>query len=121
MKRSLLMIFALFAVLLAGPAFADEPADLLDEAALETTPAAAANADAEATSALVCPQADFEAEIGSSMGTVTCLCTCASYIWSLEDVYTNGTCEELVGQTCYNNWGQGTYIECRQDGGGFPF
>ena len=119
MKRSMLLVCALFAFL-AGPAFADAPAEtaeVVDAIAVEMAEPAAVSVETD----LVQPQGDFEAEMSTNLGTVDCLCVCAAFIWSLDDVRTTGSCQDLVGQTCYNNWGQGTYTSCDQDGGGFPF
>lgn len=40
-----------------------------------------------------------------------CFCACQGPISSLEDVYTDGTCEELLGQECWSA-GPGFYSFC---------
>lgn len=64
------------------------------------------------------PQASISTDLEMT-GSTECLCVCQGPIWSIEDVYTNGTCAELVGTPCWS-FGPGTYSSCFGDGGGFP-
>ena len=130
MKRSALFLLCSVALLgTAWTAAAEEPTttivnDLEIQALAEApspVPASdlAAMAPKEAASE-VDPLSDLfrqDAGTSTSLGSITCLCICEGPIWSIEDVRTTGSCDDLVGQACWS-WGPGVYTSCFQDGPG---
>ena len=63
--------------------------------------------------------AEFEMDAALPMseftlgGTTLCTCVCDTQPLRLEEVQTNGSCEDLNGQPCADPWpGTGTYRNC---------
>ena len=109
----------------AAPAVGLEPTADPARAVVETEAIADPEilSDAEQVAGLeVDPFAELfwqDSHASNGLVSITCLCVCAGPIWSIEDVRTTGTCDELVGQACWS-WGPGVYTSCLPDGGPLP-
>ena len=66
------------------------------------------------------PESAVEISEQTGLGITTCTCVCEGPRWSVQDIRTPGSCDDLVGDPCWS-WGPGIFTSCESDGPPFPF